>query len=464
MILSDIKSNKKSLDILNGPMIPSFVRYALPIILTSVLQLLYNAADVAAVGNLASSVDVAAVGATTIIVNIFVVASVNVAAGSNVIAARAFGANDPERIRRVVKNSYTFSLLLGLFMAILGWIFTVPLLKITACPENIIDKSTLYMRIYFIGLPAMAVYNYLAGILSSSGESKKPFIYLVISGASNVVLNVVLILTTGEAVASVAIATVASTYISCTLILIHFMRRKDAARLNPFDFGLDPDLIAKIVKLGVPAAISSLCYNAANMFVQSEINACGDFAISGNTAALTMEGIVFAVTGAASGTASVFVGQNLGAGNKGRVFEVVKKSMLFWSCVAAATLAVCVTLGRPIIGLLRPGEPEAIDVGMIRVYMICGSAVIHVLYNINNGVMNAFGYSVYQMIINVLFICGFRIPWMVWVYPLAPEGTVWSAAMMYVIYPISFALVLIVNSICVARLLRRLKKGDDFAV
>ena len=457
MSLSKIKKTKENVDILNGPIIPAIVRYALPIILTSVLQILYNTADIAAVGNLASSVDLAAVGATTIIVNIFVVAVVNVAAGSNIIAARAFGANDPERIRRVVKNAYTFSVCLGVFMAILGYALTMPLLRLTECPDNIIEKSALYMRIYFIGLPASALYNYLAGILSSSGESKKPFVYLVISGASNVVLNVVLILVTGEAVASVAIATVASMYVSLAMILVHFVRRKDAARLSLHKFGMDAKVILKIVRLGVPAAVSSLCYNFANMFVQAEVNAYGDFAISGNTAAVTMESIVFAVTGAASGTAAVFIGQNLGAGNKSRVFEIMKKNCFFWSGVASVALVLCFVLGRPILGLLIPGETEAINFGMVRVYMICGSAIIHVLYNINNGAMNAFGYALYQMIINVFFICGFRIPWMVFVYPMAPTPT-----MMYVIYPISFVLVLMVNSFCVVRLFSRLKRGDDF--
>ena len=459
MSSSEMKKTKQNVDMLNGSLVPAIVRYALPIILTSVLQILYNTADVAAVGNLASSVDLAAVGATTIIVNIFVVAVVNVAAGSNIIAARAFGADDPERIKCIVKNSYTFSLCLGIIMALLGCLFTMPLLRITACPENIIDKSALYMRIYFIGLPASAVYNYLAGILSSSGESKKPFIYLMISGASNVVLNVVLILTTGEAVASVAIATVASMYISLLMILVHFVKRKDAAKLGLLKFGVDADVIAKIVRFGVPAAISSLCYNLANMFVQAEINAYGDYAISGNTAALTMESIVFAITGAASGTAAVFIGQNLGAGNKARVFEIMKKNCMFWSCVASGALVFCLVLGKPILGLLIPGETDAINFGIVRVYMICGSAIIHVLYNINNGAMNAFGYSMYQMIINILFVCGFRIPWIVWIYPLSP-----TPVMMYAIYPISFALVLVVNSFCVAKLFARLRNGENFAL
>ena len=396
------KTKREKLNMLEGPLIPAFIRYALPIIFSSFLQILYNAADVAAVGNFGNRVDVAAVGATTIVVNIFLVAVVNIAVGSNVIAARAFGAEDSDRIKKVVKNSYTFSLLLGFLIALLGEITTIPLLKLTKCPLDIIEKSALYMRIYYIGLPATAVYNYLAGILSSKGESKRPFIYSAVSGAANVILNIVLILLTGNTVVSVAIATVASMYISLIMVVIHFTRRTDAARLNLFKFAFDSELIGKIVKLGVPAAISSLCYNAANIFVQTGINVLDDVAISGNTAACTIEGLVFAVTGAASGTAAVFVGQNLGARNNNRVPEIVKKSYLFWSVVGAVMLIICITCGPYILGFIIPGEIEAINFGMIRVYMICGSAVIHVLYNINNGAMNAFGYSMYQMIINII--------------------------------------------------------------
>ena len=453
------KTNKAKLDMLSGPLIPSFIRFALPLILTTVLQILYNAADVAAVGNLGSTEDVAAVGATTILVNIFVIFITTIPVGANIIAARAYGADDKDKIKKILSTSYVFSLILGVVFLILGEVLTVALLKLTNCPTEIIDKSALYMRIYFFGLPASALYNFFAAILRSSGDTKRPFKYLTISGAVNVALNVTLIILTGNAVVSVAVATIASQYLSATLILIHYIRQKDESRLYPFKLSFDFETFGKIIRLGVPATMSSLCYSFANVLVQSEINNLGPICMSGNTAATTVEGFLFAITGAGATTAAVFIGQNLGAGNKQRVFEILKKSRVFWCSVAAATLIFCFTFGRFILGLIIPGEPEAIAFGMNRVYFICGSAVVHAAYNINNGVMQAFGYSTYQMIVNVIGICGFRVPWMLLIYPLNP-----TPQMLYVLYPISFALVLIVNSIFVASLMKRLKKGESFTL
>ena len=451
------KKEKKPIDMLCGPLIPSFVKFALPLILTTLLQILYNAADVAAVGNLGSTDDVAAVGATTILVNIFVIFVANIPVGTNIIAARAYGANDKGRIRRILSTSYAFSFILGVAFLLLGEAFTSPLLKLTNCPKEIIDKSALYMRIYFVGLPASSVYNFLSAILRSSGDTKRPFKYLTISGAVNVVLNIGLILLTGNAVSSVAISTVISQYLSAILIFVHYIRQKDESRLFPFKLSLDTETFLKIIKLGVPATVSALCYSFANLLVQSEINNLGSISMSGNTAATTVEGFLFAITGAAATTAAVFIGQNLGAGNKQRISDVLKKSHLFWGSVAVVMMAFCFTFGRFILGLIIPGEVEAIDFGMNRVYFICGSAIVHAAMSINNGVMQAFGYSTYQMIVNVIGICGFRIPWMLWAYPLNP-----TPEMLYVLYPISFTLVLMVNSIFVLTLMRRLKKGESF--
>ena len=444
---------------LTGPLIPSFIGFALPLILTTVLQILYNAADVAAVGNLASTDDVAAVGATTILVNIFVVFVANIPVGSNIIAARAYGANDGERLKLIVSTSYTVSLILGVLLMISGELLARPLLELTNCPEEIIDKSSLYMRIFFCGLPASSFYNFLAAILRSSGDTKRPFKYLAISGAVNVVLNIVLILTIGNAVASVAISTMVSQYLSAALIFVHFVRQKDESKLYPARFAVDKDAFFKIIKLGVPATVSALCYSFANLIIQSEINSYGATQISGNTAATTVEGFMFAITGAAGATTAVFIGQNLGAGNKERISAILKKGYLFWCSVAAVICVFCLLCGRFILGLIIPGETDAISYGMIRVYFICGSAIIHAAFNINNGAMQAFGYSTYQMIVNVLCICGFRIPYMMWIYPLNP-----CPEMLYMLYPISFALVLVVNSIFVYSLMRRLKKGENFAL
>ena len=446
---------------LSGPLIPSFISFALPLVLTTVLQILYNAADVAAVGNLGSTDDVAAVGATTILVNIFVVFIANIPVGSNIIAARAYGAKDGERLKRILKTSYSVSFILGILLALVGEALAFPLLKLTNCPDEIIGKAALYMRIFFIGLPASSLYNFLSAILRSSGDTKRPFKYLAISGAVNVILNVLLILTMGNAVASVAISTVVSQYLSAVLILVHFIRQKDESRLAPFGFSIDKENFWKILRLGVPATVSALCYSIANLIIQSEINSFGPNQISGNTAATTVEGFIFAITGAASATTAVFIGQNLGAGNRERISQILKKGYLFWCSVAGAMCVFCLLCGKFILGLIIPGEAEAISYGMIRVYFICGSALIHAALNINNGAMQAFGYSTYQMIVNVLCICGFRIPYMLWIYPLNHNPEL-ESIMLYLLYPVSFALVLIVNSIFVAHLMHRLKKGENF--
>jgi putative MATE family efflux protein len=458
-----LKKEKPKLDMLSGPLVPSFIKFALPLILSTLLQILYNAADVAAVGNLASTDDVAAVGATTILVNIFVVFVANVPVGSNIIAARAYGANDDEKLKRIVSTSYTVSIMLGIVFMIFGEFLTKPLLNLTNCPPEIIDKSALYMQIFFCGLPGSSFYNFLAAILRSSGDTKRSFKYLAISGAVNVILNVILILTIGDAVASVAISTVVSQYLSAVLILVHFVRRKDASRLYPLNLTIEKDTFLKIIKLGVPATISSLCYSFANIIIQSEINSFGSTEISGNTAATTVESFVFAITGAASATTAVFIGQNLGAGNRDRIPQILKKGYVFWCSVAAVMCVFCLLCGRFILGLIIPGEFEAISYGMIRVYFICGSAIVHAAFNINNGAMQAFGYSAYQMIVNVLCICGFRIPWMLWIYPLNQNPDL-NPIMLYVLYPISFVLVLIVNSIFVSHIMKRLKKGEKFSL
>ena len=451
--------NRTNVDMLSGPIIPSFVSFALPLILTTLLQILYNAADVAAVGNLGSTQDVAAVGATTILVNIFVVFVANIPVGSNVIAARAYGANDGGRLKRIVATSYTVSLVMGVLLMVFGELLAKPLLNVTNCPVEIIDKSALYMRIFFCGLPASSFYNFLASILRSSGDTKRPFKYLAISGAVNVILNVILILTSGNAVASVAISTIVSQYLSAVLIFVHFVRQKDESRLYPTKLTIDNESFLKIIRLGVPATVSALCYSFANLIIQAEINSYGPIEISGNTAASTVEGFMFAITGTAAATTAVFISQNLGAGNRPRILQILKTGYLFWCSVAAVMCAFCLIFGRFILGLIIPGENEAISFGMIRVFFICGSAIIHAAYNINNGAMQAFGYSMYQMIVNVLCICGFRIPWMIWVYPLDP-----TPEMLYALYPISFALVLIVNSVFVLHLVKRLKKGENFSL
>ena len=444
---------------LDGPLVPAFISYAIPLVLASLLQLVYNAADIAVLGNLADADAVASVGATTVMISFAVNTFTSIVTGVNILAARAFGAKDEERIARLVKTTYTFSLVLGIFIAVLGQILTLPLLKMTGCPENIIDGAELYMRIYFIGAPASTFYNFMASIIRTSGDSRRPFIYLAISGATNVILNIVLVLTTGMAVMSVGVATVASMYVSAILLFVHMVRSKGPERLKPFNLGITADIMMKIIRYGIPAAVSSICFSLANVQIQSAINAYGEVGISGNTASISVEGVMFSVSNNASIVVSAFVGQSLGVGNRDKTLEIIKKSYIFWIITGLIDMAICLPLAKSLLNLIIPGEPEAIAFGAYRLYMLCACAVIHCLMNVNAGMLQAFGKTTYQMMINLIGICGFRLLWMTVVYPLNK-----TPFMLYIAYPISFTLVCIVGGITSFIMVRKFKRGESFGL
>lgn len=453
------KAAKKQLDMLEGPLIPSFISYALPLVLAALLQMLYNAADIAVLGNLSTGNAVASVGATTIIVNFIVNTFTSIATGGNILAARIFGAKDDARMAKLVRSTYTFSLILGVIIAVLGELLTLPLLRLTDCPESVIGGAELYMRIYFLGVPASTFYNYMAGIMRSSGDSRRPFFYLAVSGAVNVILNVVLVLTTDSPVASVAIATVAAMYVSAGMLFVHMVRIDGPERLRPFDFRISTDVMLKIIRLGIPSAISAVCFSLTNIQIQSAVNSFGEIGITGNTSAIQVEGAMFAVTNSAHMVASAFFGQSLGAGKRERAVEVMKKSYLFWTAVGALTTVLLLPIARILLQLIAGDNQPAIDFGIVRLYCLIPTAAIHSLLNVNNGVLQSAGKPTLQMVVSLIGICGFRTLWMCVFYRLNE-----SPFMLYVAYPISFLLVFLVSLAFALAVIRKLKRGESFAL
>ena len=459
MTVQTQSASKKQINMLEGPLIPSFISYALPLVLASLMQMLYNAADIAVLGNLSDGNAVASVGATTIIVNFVVNTFTSIATGGNILAARVFGAKDDVRIARLVRSTYTFSLILGVVIAGLGQLLTLPLLHLTDCPESVIEGAELYMRIYFLGVPASTFYNYMAGIMRSSGDSRRPFFYLAVSGAVNVILNVVLVLTTDSPVASVAIATVASMYVSAGMLFVHMVRTKGADRLRPFDFRMSADVMLKIIRLGIPAAISSVCFSFANIQIQSAVNAYLEAGITGNTAAIQIENAMFAVTNSATTTVSAFLGQSLGAGNNTRALQIIKKSYVFWFVAGAMATALLLPFSRGLLTLIAGDNQAAIDFGINRLMIMLSVAPLHALMTMNNGVLQASGKTTLQMAVNLIGICGFRTLWMNVFYPMHK-----TPFMLYIAYPISFALVFLVNMYFVSRMIKKLKSGEIFVI
>lgn len=454
-----IKVFERNIDILGGPIVKSTVSFAIPIMLSAMLANLYNAADIAVVGNLADKNAVAAVGATSTIIGLLVNIFISIASGYGVILANSIGQRDDLRISRVIKTGYTFSLFLGILVAVLGAIFSKTMLHLTNCPEQIIDAAALYMRIYMISVPASMFYNFNAGILRLKGDTVRPFVYGAISGAVNIILNFTLVILTGEAVVSVAVATVVSCYISAFLLIMRLIKLEGAFKLNPLRLEISGDVLRKIIIYGVPAMISSATFAITNIQVQSAINSFDAAGISGNTAAATIEGFVFAVTNSVSATVSAFIGQCIGADKRERVMQILKRSYLVWSIVGVVVSTLLFTFGKYLLGFLIPGEADAIAFGEIRIFYIAIGTTMHALINVNMGALQGFGKTLYQMIVNIIGVCGFRLFWMLVIYPLSPTPNT-----LYMCYPISFSLILLVGFIMLFILTRKYKKGEKINI
>ncbi len=450
---------KSDVDILNARVFSASLQYAIPLILSSILSSLYNAADVAVVGNFADKTAVASVGATSTIIGFLVLGFQSLSIGHRLILSHAIGRNDREEIKSAIKTGYTFSIALGIFVALMGTVFAVPMLRITGCPDDVIDGATLYMRIYMLSVPATIFSVFNSCVLSTKGDTVRPFIYSAISGLTNVVLNIILVLTTGNAVASVAVATVVSSYVSVILLVIKLVRLEEPYKLSPLKLGIDKNVLLKILRYGFPSMVSSVAFSFTNIQIQSAINSFGSSAISGNTAAINIEAFAMSISGSIGATVSAFIGQCIGADKRERAFEVVKKSYILWGAVSAVLGVSLFIFGRNMLGIFIPGELEAIDFGVVRVNYMALATIIRSLIEVNAGIFIGFGKTSYKMLIDIVGVCGFRTLWMVLVYPYSP-----TPDMLYICYPISYTLVALVGFLIVARLVKKYRNGRSYAV
>ena len=457
-VLAKSRSFFKNVDITGGPIVSSMLIYAVPLIITNVLQFLYNAVDVMVVGNFASEGAIASVGATTSIVNLITNVIMGMSVGSSILIARSVGEKNDLETPRIINTTFILSISLGVAALIIGEIFALPLLHVTDCPENIIDGAELYIRIYMLGLPASAFYNYMASVLRSVGDSKRPLIYLTVSGLTNVTLNLILVICFGMDVAGVAIATVASQYLSAILLFVRLTRLEGAVRLVPKNARIVPIYVWKILKYGIPNSISNLAFSFSNLQIQTVINSYGDAAISGYTASNNLQGIFMnSITNAFAVMCSTFVGENIGAGNRKRTLKVVLYSYIISFVSVSFSIVMCTVFRSQLLSLFIPGQPEALAYGIICNNYILGFGFLLAVIVINNQIVQAFGYTTYQMIASLVSLCVFRIVWLAFVYPQSP-----TFDCLMLTYPISWGLNLISVIPFVAWCLLKYSKGRNF--
>lgn len=443
LIAGEIMS-KRNIDMVNGSLFKNVIFYTIPIILTGVLQLLFNAADLIIVGRFCGSVSVAAVGATTAITNLIVNLFVGLSVGTGVTVAQAIGANDNTRIHRAVHTAIPTALVGGVVLTVVGIGLSETFLRWMSTPEDVLPLSALYMEIYFAGIVFMMIYNFCAAVLRAAGDTKSPLIFLTIAGVINVVLNFIFVRFFNLNVAGVALATTISQGISAILVVLALIKRNDACQLHFSQLRFYKRELMEIIKIGLPAGIQGSLFSFSNVIIQSSINSFGPVVLSGNAAALNIEGFMYIVLNAFHQTTLNFTGQNIGA-NKYRRAKKVFLLCLICVLVIGVALSLCLyLLGPKLLSIYITDSEEAIYWGMVRMKCLFIPFFLLGLMDVSGGALRGIGVSFAPMVISIIGVCGFRIAWISTIFQIPQFHTMeW----LYLSYTISWAVTFIAQTI-----------------
>ena len=449
------RSARYEIDMTHGPILKKLLLFTVPLILSSILQLLFNAADVVVVGRFAQQGDLclAAVGSTgsltSLIVNMFVGLSV----GTNVVVARAWGSGDHKAMEESVHTSMLVSVVSGVILAVVGVIGARVFLEWMNTPEEVIDLSSLYLRIYFAGMPANMIYNFGSAILRSVGDTRRPLIYLIIAGALNVILNLFFVIVLHMDVEGVALATIISQAVSAALVVICLMRSEGGLRLTLKKLRIAGNMLKEIARIGLPAGFQGVLFSISNVMIQSSINAFGATVMAGSSAAGNLEGFVYVGMNAFHQAAVSFSSQNLGAGEYKRIWRI---AVVCQVCVTVVGLLMGVGVwffGSELLRIYTTSQ-EVVNAGLVRLSYVCLPYALCGMMDVMTGSLRGIGYSVTPMLVSILGICVFRVAWIATVckLPACPD-----IDFVYLSYPISWIITLIAHTICFVWAMRRVK-------
>ncbi len=418
----------------HGRLGKQILAFSLPLMLSNVLQVLFNMSDIAVVGRFSGPIALGAVGSTATLVTLFTGFLIGLGSGINALVARFLGAGSREETQRTVHTALALSLIFGAVLLLLGELTAVPLLKLLGTKEELIDGATIYLRIYFLGMPAMALYNFGNAVLSAAGDTRRPLLYLLIAGILNVALNLFFVIVCGMSADGVALASILTQYLSSVLILIALVRTKDAYGVRPKCIRLHRDKLAPLLTLCCSAGLQNAIFAVANLFIQAGVNRFDALMVEGNSAAANADGLIYDVMAAFHTACASFIGQNYGAGNRDRVRRTYWIS-LSYSFAAGAVLGLSlVFFGRGFLALFTDSA-EVAAAGMHRLCIMGFSYAISAFMDCTIAASRGLGRCVVPTIIVVLGSCVFRV---IWVYTIfASVGTI---ASLYLLYPVSWTL------------------------
>ena len=443
------------IDMLNGPLLPRILLFALPLALSSILQLLFNAADVVVLGRFVGPDALAAVGSTASLINLLVNLFVGLSVGVNVLVARNYARGDEAEVQDIVHTSVAVSVLSGILLIFVGYFFSGPMLLLMGSPENVLPMSVIYLRIYFAGMPFILLYDFGAAILRAIGDTRRPLYYLLFAGVLNVFLNLFFVLVCNMGVAGVAIATSVSNMVSSLLVARALMREESALRLHLRRLKVDLQVLKKIFTIGLPAGIQGCIFSVSNVLIQSSVNSFGYIVMAGCTASNNLEGFVYQAMNAVYQANLSFTSQNIGAGRYSRINRILYTCLFVVTVIGAGMGILFCIFGTPLLGIYST-EPEVIKAGLVRLYFICGTYFLCGWMDVLVGSMRGMGYAILPMIVSLIGACGLRILWIVTIF--AGHHTM---EMLFLSYPVSWIVTALVHYICFRRLRKNFPAADE---
>jgi putative MATE family efflux protein len=412
----NILKEKKQIDMINGSLWDKMILVALPLAASSILQQLFNAADVAVVGQFAGSRALAAVGANSAIISMFVTMIVGLSVGANVVIANLIGQDRKHEISDVVHTAVAFAIVLGLVMMALGLLIARPLLTLIDTPKNVLNLAVLYLRIYICGMPFIVLYDFVSAILRCVGDTKRPLYSLMISGTVNVALNLIFVICFNMGVAGVALATVISNVISSSILFIALTKENETIRLSIRRIAINPKYLARMIRIGFPAGLQGMIFSLSNVFIQTGINSFGSAAVAGSSAALNFEYITYYIVNAYNQTCVTFTSQNYGAGKLKRcrkVFWIAMFEGMFLTCI----LSLLMVSNRHMLVRIFTKDTAVISYAFTRMTMVMIVEMLTATYEISGAALRGMGHSMLPATLTIIGSCCFRIIWMYTVFP-----------------------------------------------
>ena len=428
----------------SGPIVSRMLLFTGPLVLSSVLQLLFNAADVVVVGKYAGDNSLAAVGSVGPLINLFIALFVGLSIGSNVLASRAYGSRNDLQMTKTVHTSMLVSLISGVILAVMGFLFTRQILVWMNSPAETLPLASLYLKIYFLGMPALMVYNFGSAILRAVGDTRRPMYYLTIAGVINVILNLVFVISLKMDVAGVATATVISQVISAVLVVICLMRESGPLRLDLRRLHIDRDILLKIIRIGLPASFQGMLFSLSNVIIQSSVNSFGATVVAGNSAAQNIEGFVYMSMNAFYQACISFVSANVGARKNERINQILVRAEICVIVVGMLLGGYAYLDAHRLISLYTNSE-AVVEAGKIRMmyvslpYFLCGMMDVMV------GALRGLGYAILPMIVSLIGACGLRL---LWIFTLFQTPRFHETRYLYITYPVSWTVTFLTHVIC----------------